>query len=118
MGCKWAQEQIRFYRKGELEAEKKKKLRKLGVYLTKGHMGKVPWEYRFEEMMNFFFLHKTCLPKRDGPLRQWVLELVDLIQNGYVSQKRQQQIDKARIGPYLRPEVLFKNSPGAASKKR
>lgn len=113
--CKWVQEQIRLYRKDELDADRKKKLRKLGVYLTKGHMGKMPWEDRFEEMMEYYHTNKTCLPKRDGPLRQWVLELVDLIQNGYVSARRQKLIDQERIGPYLRPDVIFKDSAAASS---
>mmetsp|Transcript_34320 Transcript_34320/g.61617 ORF Transcript_34320/g.61617 Transcript_34320/m.61617 type:complete len:897 (-) Transcript_34320:68-2758(-) len=115
--CKWVQEQIRLYRKSELEGDKKKKLRKLGVYLTKGHMGKMPWEDRFEEMMEYYHSNKTCLPKRDGPLRQWVLELVQLIQDGFVSQRRQKLIEEERIGPYLRPEVIFKGST-AGNKKR
>mmetsp|Transcript_42990 Transcript_42990/g.91412 ORF Transcript_42990/g.91412 Transcript_42990/m.91412 type:complete len:933 (+) Transcript_42990:300-3098(+) len=122
MLCKWVQEQVRLYRKGELESERKKKLRKLGVYLTKGHMGKVPWETRFEEMIEYYHTNKTCLPKRDGPLRQWVVELVDLIQNGFVSAKRQRQIDRERIGPHLRPEVIFEDrvasSASAGGKKR
>jgi len=49
-----------------------------------------------------------------------VLELVDLIQNGYVSKQRQKLIDQERIGPYLRPNVVFKDSNGVptVSKKR
>jgi len=115
--CKWCQEQIRLYRRDELDPERKKKLRKLGVLLTKGNMGKVPWEVRFEEMMDYYEAHKTCLPKRDGPLRQWVLELVDLIQNGYVSNKRQRLLDEVKIAPYLRPEVIFKGSTAGRKRK-
>ncbi|KAL7534816.1 hypothetical protein ACHAXR_008392 [Thalassiosira sp. AJA248-18] len=114
---KWLQEQVNLYRRDELEKERKKKLRKLGVYFTKGHMGKVAWIDRFEEMMEFYHTNKTCLPERDGPLRQWVLELVDLIQNGYVSNKRQQLIDQEHIGPYLRPEVIFKDSGNKKKRK-
>jgi len=114
--CKWQQDQIKFYRRDDLSDDKKKKLRKLGVVLTKGNMGKVPWEDRFEEMMNYYHKNKTCLPKRDGPLRQWVVELVDLLQNGFVSNKRQQLIDSVNIGYYLKPEVIYKE--GAGSKKR
>jgi len=117
--CKWVQDQIRLYRKDELEIGRKKKLRKLGVKLTKGHMGKVPWEDRFDEMMDYYHTHKMCLPKRDGPLRQWIIELVNLIQNGYVSNRRQKLIHQERIGPYLRPEVIFggisPNMPSAFS---
>lgn len=113
--CIWVTAQIKRYRKDELDADKKKKLRKLGVLLTKSSMGKVPWETRFEEMMEYYHDNKTCLPKRDGPLRQWVLQLVELIQNGFVSAKRQKMIDQERIGPYLRPQVIFK---GSAKKKR
>ena len=49
-----------------------------------------------------------------------MLELVDLIQNGYVSKQRQKLIDQERIGPYLRPNVVFKDSNGVppVSKKR
>jgi len=113
--CKWQQDQIKFYRRDDLSDDKKKKLRKLGVVLTKGNMGKVPWEDRFEEMMNYYHKNKTCLPKRDGPLRQWVVELVDLLQNGFVSNKRQQLIDSVNIGYYLKPEVIYKED---GSKKR
>jgi len=116
--CRWVQEQIRLYRRDELDAERKKKLRKLGVKLTKGNLGKMPWEESFEEMMEYYYTNKTCLPKRNGPLRQWVLELVDLIQNGYVSNKRQQIIDQAKIGPYLRPKEIFKSSTNSASNKK
>lgn len=116
--CKWVQEQIKLYRKDELDPEKKKKLRKLGVQMTKGHMGKVSWEHRFDEMMDFYHSNKTCLPQKEGPLREWVLELVELIQTGFVSFRRQKMIDKSKIGPYLRPEVIFKGSMPAVSKKR
>jgi len=64
--CRWVNEQIRLYRKDELDSDKKKKLRKLGVYLTKTRMGKVSWETRFEEMMEYYHDNKTVLPKRDG----------------------------------------------------
>ena len=49
-----------------------------------------------------------------------MLELVDLIQNGYVSKQRQKLIDQERIGPYLRPSVVFKDSNDVppVSKKR
>ncbi|KAL7551053.1 hypothetical protein ACHAWF_017321 [Thalassiosira exigua] len=116
--CRWSTEQIKLYRKGALHPDRKKKLRKLGVYLTKGHMGKTPWELRFEEMMDYFHDHKTCLPKRDGPLRQWVLELVDLLENGYVSLKRQQIIERERIGPYLTSNVILKGLEPSRNKKR
>lgn len=64
--CKWLQHQIRLYRGDKLDEEKKKKLRKLGVVLTKSPLGKTPWEDRFEEMMDFYHANKTCLPKREG----------------------------------------------------
>lgn len=64
--CQWVQDQLALYRKGVLAAEKKTKLRNLGVKLTKGHMGKVLWEERFEEMVDYYRANKTCLPKTDG----------------------------------------------------
>ena len=105
--CKWVYNQIRSYRKGELDPEKKKKLRKLGVHLTKGHVGQVTWQERFDEMVEFFHANNTCLPKRDGPLRRWVLELVASIRDDCLSQQRQKIIERTKIGPYLRPEVIY-----------
>ena len=116
--CKWVQTQIALYRKDELDAEKKKRLRELGVHMKKQHMGKAPWEDRFDEMMDYYHTNKTCLPKRNGPLRQWVLELVDLIQSGYVSKKRQKIINEAKIAPFLKPEVIFKESEPASTKRK
>ena len=81
--CKWVQEQIRLYRKDQLDVDKKKKLRKLGIYLTKGHMGKTSWEERFEEMMNYYHTHKTCLPTRDGECKAALGDIEPLLVTFY-----------------------------------
>ena len=47
-----------------------------------------------------------------------MLELVDLIQNGFVSAKRQKMIDDASIGPYLRPEVVFSEASSGKKKRK
>ena len=54
-------------------------------------------------MVEFFHANNTCLPKRDGPLRRWVLELVASIRDDCLSQQRQKIIERTKIGPYLRP---------------
>ena len=107
--CKWVQDQIKLYRKDGLDSDKKKKLRKLGVVLTKGNLGKVPWEDRFEEIVDYFQANGTCLPTRAGPLYQFVVELVELIEKGYVSTKRQKIIDQSKIAPHLKPSVVYNN---------
>lgn len=47
-----------------------------------------------------------------------MLDLVDLIQNGFVSAKRQKMIDDASIGPYLRPEVVFSEASSGKKKRK
>ena len=120
---KWIHHQVRIYRRGGLDKEKKKKLRDLGVTLTKKHLGSGTWEERFDEMMDFYHAHKTCLPKRNGPLREWVIALVNSLQNNeYMSERRLKIINARNIGPYLKPEVVYadngKDSSTPNSKKR
>mmetsp|Transcript_5254 Transcript_5254/g.11253 ORF Transcript_5254/g.11253 Transcript_5254/m.11253 type:complete len:661 (+) Transcript_5254:170-2152(+) len=106
--CRWVWGQVKLYRKDKLEPERRKKLRALGVRFSKEALGKVHWETRFNEMVDYYLINKTCLPKRDGPLRQWVLELVEVIESGgFISNKRQTLIDEAKIAPYLKREVIF-----------
>lgn len=136
--CKWTHEQVAAYRKGQLDADQKKRLRKLGLYLTKEHLGHVTWEERFNEMMEYYAENRTCLPKRDsksfvdlfgivafcsfthhisthtclaGPLKTWVLELVDTLKNDkYLSQSRIKMISTRNIAPQLAPDVIFAKS--------
>ena len=73
--CKWQLSQITLYRRDELDSQRKKRLRKIGMCLTKGHMGKVEWKDRFEEMMEYYHTHKTCLPRRNGEYSSTIYHL-------------------------------------------
>ena len=66
--CRWVWGQVKLYRNDKLEPERRKKLRALGVRFSKEALGKVKWETRFNEMVDYYLVNKTCLPKRDGKL--------------------------------------------------
>ena len=64
--CRWVWNQVKLYRKDKLDPERRKKLRAMGVRFSKEPLGKVHWETRFNEMVDYYLVNKTCLPKKDG----------------------------------------------------
>jgi len=78
------------------------------VKLTKGYPVLATWEERFEEMLEYYHKNKTFLPKREGPLRDWMIDLVSILQKGdTLTKKKMAKIKETKIEKYLKPEVIY-----------
>jgi len=59
-------------------------------------------------MLEYYHKNKTFLPKREGPLRDWMIDLVSILQKGdTLTKKKMAKIKETKIEKYLKPEVIY-----------